>query len=356
MSVQEPDSAKAEAFAAWMLSIVNSGMLSLMVSVGHRTGLFDTMAGMAPSSSAEIATAAGLDERYVREWLGAMTTGRIVELDPDTGTYRLPPEHAGIVTRAAGLENLASCAQNVAMLGLVESDIVRSFREGGGVPYARFPDFQHVMAEGSGAVHDAALIDGIIPLVDGLVDRLQAGIAVADVGCGSGHAINLMAEAFPKSEFVGYDFSEAGIEAGTAEAAAKGLSNATFEVRDAATLEGPPRFDLVTVFDAIHDQAQPRRVLKGIADCLREDGVFLCVDVRASSNVHENLEHPLGPFLYTISCMHCMTVSLAQNGEGLGAVWGEQKALELLAEAAFGDVEVKTVDGDILNNYYIARK
>jgi SAM-dependent methyltransferase len=141
-----------------------------------------------------------------------------------------------------------------------------------------------------------------------------------------------------------------------AEAAAKGLSNATFEVRDAATLEGPPRFDLVTVFDAIHDQAQPRRVLKGIADCLRDDGVFLCVDVRASSNVHENLEHPLGPFLYTISCMHCMTVSLAQNGEGLGAVWGEQKALELLAEAAFGDVEVKTVDGDILNNYYIARK
>jgi SAM-dependent methyltransferase len=356
VSVHELDSAKAEAFAARMISIINSGMLSLMVSVGHRTGLFDTMAGMAPSSSAGIATAAALDERYVREWLGAMTTGRIVELDPDTGTYRLPPEHAGIVTRAAGLENLASFAQNVAMLGLVESDIVRSFLEGGGVPYARFPDFQHVMAEGSGAVHDAALIDGILPLVDGLVDRLQAGIAVADVGCGSGHAINLMAEAFPKSRFVGYDFSEAGIAAGTAEAAAKGLSNATFEVRDAATLGRPPRFDLVTVFDAIHDQAQPRRVLKGIADCLRDDGVFLCVDVRASSNVHENLEHPLGPFLYTISCMHCMTVSLAQNGEGLGAVWGEQKALELLAEAGFGDVEVKTVDGDIVNNYYIARK
>src|SRR3954454_24376022 len=268
-----------------MLSIINSGMLSLMVSVGHRTGLFDAMAGMAPSTSAEIASAAGLNERYVREWLGAMATGRIVELDPVTGMYHLPSEHAGIVTRAAGVDNLASFAQNVAMLGLVESDIVKRFREGGGVPYARFPDFQHVMAEGSGAVHDAALIDGILPLVDGLVDRLQAGIAVADVGCGSGHAINLMAEAFPKSPFVGYDFSEGGIAAGTAEAAAKGLSNATFEVRDAATLAGPPRFDLVTVFDAIHDQAQPRRVLKGIADCLRDDGVFLCVDVerRATS-------------------------------------------------------------------------
>jgi SAM-dependent methyltransferase len=356
VSVREPDSAKAEAFAGWMLSIINSGMLSLMVSVGHRTGLFDAMAGMAPSTSAEIASAAGLNERYVREWLGAMTTGRIVELDPESAMYHLPSEHAGIVTRAAGVDNLASFAQNVAMLGLVESDIVERFREGGGVPYARFPDFQHVMAEGSGAVHDAALIDGILPLVDGLVDLLQAGIAVADVGCGSGHAINLMAEAFPESRFVGYDFSEAGIAAGTAEAAAKGLSNATFEVRDAATLGRPPRFDVVTVFDAIHDQAQPRRVLKGIADCLRDDGVFLCVDVRASSNVHENLEHPLGPFLYTMSCMHCMTVSLAQNGEGLGAVWGEQKALELFAEAGFREVEVKTVDGDIVNNYYIARK
>jgi SAM-dependent methyltransferase len=339
-----------------MLSIINSGMLSLMVSVGHRTGLFDTMAGMAPSTSAEIASAAALNERYVREWLGAMTTGRIVELDPETGKYRLPSEHARFVTRAAGVDNLASFAQNVAMLGLVESDIVERFREGGGVPYARFPDFQHVMAEGSGAVHDAALIDGILPLVDGLVDRLQTGIAVADVGCGSGHAINLMAEAFPKGRFVGYDISEAGIAAGTAEATAKGLSNATFEVRDAATLAGPRRFDLVTVFDAIHDQAQPRRVLKGIADCLRDGGVFLCVDVRASSNVHENLEHPLGPFLYTMSCMHCMTVSLAQNGEGLGAVWGEQKALGLFAEAGFREVEVKTLDGDIINNYYIARR
>ena len=356
MAIQEIDAAKAEAFAHQMGTIINDGMLTLMISVGHRTGLFDTMAGLAPSTSAEIAEAAGLNERYVREWLGAMTTGRIVEHDPEAGTYHLPPEHAGMVTRAAGPNNFAAFTQFVAMLGNVEPDIVESFRKGGGVPYARYPEFQTLMAEMSGQVYDVALIDGVLPLVDGLVDRLRAGIDVADVGCGAGHAVNLMAQAFPNSRFVGYDFSEEGVAQGAKEADELGLTNARFEVKDAATLTGPPQFDLVTVFDAIHDQAQPRRVLKGIADVLRDDGVFLCVDIQASSHVHENLDHPLGPFLYTVSCMHCMTVSLALDGEGLGAAWGEQKALELLGEAGFGDVKVETVEGDIINNYYIARK
>jgi SAM-dependent methyltransferase len=164
-----------------------------------------------------------------------------------------------------------------------------------------------------------------------------------------------MARAFPKSRFTGYDFSEEGIALGQREAKAWGLTNATFELKDAATLDGSRQFDLITTFDSVHDQAKPRRVLKGIHDALRPGGVYLCVDIAASSNVEENLDHPLGPFLYTISTMHCMTVSLALGGEGLGTVWGEQKARELLAEAGFTDVQVKQVAGDILNNYYIAR-
>src|SRR6188508_2374038 len=155
MTETEYDTARADAFAERMLDMLNGGALMVMTSVGHRAGLFDALAELDAASSEELANAAGLNERYVREWLGAMTTGRIVELDPESGMYHLPSEHAGIVTRAAGVDNLASFAQNVAMLGLVESDIVERFREGGGVPYARFPDFQHVMAEGSGAVHDA---------------------------------------------------------------------------------------------------------------------------------------------------------------------------------------------------------
>jgi SAM-dependent methyltransferase len=356
MTIQELDAARTEAFAGQLLGVINGGMLSMMVSVGHRTGLFDTMAGLPPADSQTIADAAGLQERYVREWLGAMVTGQIVELDPVAGTYRLPPEHAAMVTRAAGPDNFASFAQFVAMLGKVEDGIVDAFREGGGVPYSEYPEFQRLMAEESAQVFDAVLVDVVLPLVPGLVERLQEGIDVADVGCGQGHAINLMAKAFPQSRFVGYDFSEEGITAGRDEASSLGLANARFEVKDAATLDGPPAFDLITTFDAVHDQADPARVLKGIAEALRPGGVYLCVDIQASSHVHENVDHPLGPFLYTVSCMHCMTVSLALDGEGLGAAWGQQKAEEMMRDAGFTEIDVKTVEGDIINNYYIARK
>jgi 2-polyprenyl-3-methyl-5-hydroxy-6-metoxy-1,4-benzoquinol methylase len=165
-----------------------------------------------------------------------------------------------------------------------------------------------------------------------------------------------MAKAFPNSHFTGYDFSEDGIAAATAEARKLGLTNANFEVKDAATLDATGKFDLVTVFDAIHDQAQPRKALKAISDSLKPDGVLLMVDIQASSNLAENLEHPLAPMLYGVSTMHCMTVSLALNGEGLGTVWGEQKARELLNEAGFNQIDVRNIEGDILNSYYICRK
>jgi SAM-dependent methyltransferase len=350
------DAEAAEAFAGQLVGVLNSGMLTLMISIGHRTGLFDTMSRLPAADSGTIAAAAGLKERYVREWLGAMTTGRIVEHDAEAGTFRLPAAHAGSLTRAAGPDNLASYTQFVGMLGKIEDQVVDSFRNGGGVPYSEFPDFQRLMAEDSAQVFDATLVDVTVPLVPGLVERLTAGIDVADVGCGSGHAINLLAEAYPNSRFVGYDFSAEGVAAGRAEAKAKGLRNARFEERDAATLGGPAAFDLVTTFDSVHDQAHPARVLQGIHDMLRPGGTYLCVDVQASSDVAGNVDHPLGTFLYTVSCMHCMTVSLALDGDGLGAAWGEQLALTMLGEAGFSDIDVRTVEGDIINNYYIARR
>ena len=356
MAMQEVDQGRAEAFAGQLVGVLNDAMLSLMVSIGHRTQLFDAMAEMDWVDSHQIAEAAGLQERYVREWLGAMTAGKIVDHDPPTGTYRLPPEHALSLTRAAGIGNLASFSQFVAMLGKVEDGITEAFRNGGGVPYSAVPEFQRLMAEDSAQVFDATLLDVTLPLVTGLTARLEEGIDVADVGCGSGHAINLMAEAYPNSRFVGYDFSSEGIAVATAEAAVAGLTNARFEVRDAATLSGPPAFDLVTTFDAIHDQAHPARVLQGIHDMLRPGGTYLCVDIQASSDHAGNVDHPMGPFIYTVSTMHCMTVSLALDGDGLGTAWGEQLALSMLAEAGFADVQVARVPGDFLNNYYIATK
>jgi SAM-dependent methyltransferase len=356
MTTQAIDQARAEAFAGQMVGVMNGAMLALMTSIGHRAGLFDKLSGLPPSTSEEIAAAAGLNERYVREWLGAMTTGGVVEYDPANRTYRLPPEHAVSLTRAAGPNNLATMTQFVSLFGNVEDEILASFQKGGGVPYARFGKFQELMAEESAQIFDATLLESTLKLVPGLTQRLEEGIDVLDVGCGKGHAINVMAKAFPKSRFTGYDFSEEGVAAGTAEAKAMGLGNATFAIQDAATFGDGAAFDLITVFDAIHDQADPAAVLANIARALRPGGVFLMVDVAASSNLEENLQHPLGPMMYSISTMHCMTVSLALGGAGLGTMWGDQVARKMLADAGFTFLDMKRVEGDIINAYYIARK
>jgi 2-polyprenyl-3-methyl-5-hydroxy-6-metoxy-1,4-benzoquinol methylase len=352
---QPIDQAKSEAFAQLMLGILNQGALSLMISIGHKTHLFDSMSSMAPSTSEQIASAAGLNERYVREWLAAMVTGRIIEYDPAQGTYRLPAEHAAWLTRDAGMQNMAFQAQYIVLLANVQGQIVDCFSKGGGVSYASFPDLLRLIGEESEEVVDSTLLQVTLPLVPELVERLQAGIDVADIGCGSGHALNTMAQAFPRSRFTGYDFTQESIAFAQAEAEQLGLTNAHFEVRDVSHLDIVDRYDFITAFDSIHDQARPAEVLKAIENALRPGGVFLMLDIRASSKLEENMKHPLGPFFYTVSCNHCMTVSLADNGAGLGTMWGEQVASQMLHEAGFTHVEVKHVKGDATNSYYIAR-
>ena len=357
------DQSKAEAFAGKMMDILNSSMLGLMISIGHQTRLFDIMSKLAvPSTSTEIAKVANLNERYVREWLGAMVTGRIVEYNPANSKYNLPPEHASFLTRNAGIDNLAVFTQYIALLGDVEHEVIECFSKGGGVPYSAFPRFQQLQAEETARVFDARLISQIIPLVDGLSDRLIAGIDVLDIGCGQGHAINLMAKTFPNSRFYGYDISEEGIEAAREEAKRMALTNVRFEVKDVASINEYEKYDLITAFDVIHDQAQPAKVLTEIHHALcrgKEEGagIFLMQDIAASSKLEENIESPLAPSLYTVSTMHCMTVSLAYNGEGLGAVWGRQRAERMLKEAGFSEkIKVKQVPGDIMNYYYIVQK
>lgn len=354
MSVAELDTAKQEAFAGRVVQMVNDGCLGLMTGLGHESGLFDTMAGMAPATSEEIARAAGLNERYVREWLGAMVVGGIVEYASAGARYALPPEHAASLTRAAGPDNLARIAQDLGMLGEVEQRVLEAFRTGNGVPYSGYPRFQALQAEESREVFDLALVDGIVPLVDGLAERLRGGIDVLDVGTGQGHAVNVLARAFPASRFRGLDVSEDGITAARAEATEWGLSNADFQLGDGAELSGS--YDLITAFDVIHDLARPARTLAAIAGALNDDGVFLMGDIAASSRLEENIDHPLGPALYTFSVFYCMSVSLSEGGEGLGTVWGEQTALRMLGEAGFSRIDTQRVEGDILNVYYVARR
>lgn len=353
------DAAKAEAFAGDLVTTLNQGALSLMISVGHRSGLFDAMSQMAPATSSEIAARAGLNERYVREWLGAMVTGGVVNVNPATLQFSLPPEHAAYLTRAAAADNLAVIAQYIPLLGAVEDDIVDCFRQGGGVPYSRFSRFHEVMAEDSGQSVLSSLESHILPLVPGLHDLLSKGIRVLDVGCGRGRILNRLASLYPASRFVGMDLSQEAVAYARDHASSAGRDNVEFQAVDLGDFDRTAEvesFDFVTTFDAIHDQAKPLNVLKGIHRALKLDGVYLMQDISGSSHIHKDVDHPLGTLLYTISCMHCMTVSLAQGGEGLGAMWGEEKTREYLQKAGFRSIVTHRLAHDIQNNWYVVTK
>src|SRR6266545_8254208 len=272
------DAAKADAFADRLLTTLNNGALCLMIAVGHRSGLFDAMRALPPSTSAEIARHAGLNERYVREWLGAMVTGRVIEVDPATQRFSLPPEHAAYLTRSAGADNIGVFTQYISLLGGVEDEIVECFKKGGGVPYAKFPRFHEVMAEDSGQSVLSSLESHIVKLVPGLAERFTAGIQMLDVGCGRGRIMNRLAELYPKSRFTGMDLSSEAILSAWQDAADKKLRNIEFIVADLSHFDENAEaesFDLVATFDAIHDQAKPLNVLRGIRRTLRPDGIYL---------------------------------------------------------------------------------
>jgi ubiquinone/menaquinone biosynthesis C-methylase UbiE len=345
-----------EEFAERMVGAIDAASVAILLSIGHQTKLFDTLAELPPATSAQIADAAGLTERYVREWLGGVVAGRIVDYDPAAQTYSLPRHRAAVLTRAAGPDNLSRVAQFIPLLAEVEQKVIGCFRTGGGLAYSEYPRFHTLMAEQSGEVFEAALVDLILPMADGLPDKLRAGAELADIGCGSGHAINVMAQAFPASRFTGIDFSEEGLAAGRAESERLGLTNTTFAQHDVAALDIADAYDVITAFDAIHDQAHPAQVLANIYRALRPGGVFLMVDIKASSRVEDNIGVPFASYLYTVSTMHCMSVSLGLEGDGLGTVWGRQLATSMLADAGFGDVAVREIESDPINFYYVARK
>jgi len=181
----------------------------------------------------------------------------------------------------------------------------------------------------------------VLPLVSGLPDRLEAGIDVLDLGCGRGVALATLARRFPRSRFLGVDFSAEAIGWAREQVEQDRLPNLRYETRDAANFDAESAFDVIFTFDAIHDQARPDIVLANIARALRDDGVYLMQDIHASSSHHGDMDHPVGPLLYTISTLHCMTVSLAVGGMGLGTMWGRETARRMLAEAGFRSIEIK---------------
>ena len=347
---------KSEKFVSRLIDIINYGSLNIMISIGYRTGLFDTLSGLHPSSSREIAEKSGLNERYVREWLGSMVTGGIVDYDPVKKLYILPSEHAAWLTRAATPDNVAVTTQWFSVLASVEDKIIDCFKNGGGLSYGEYNRFHEVMADESRQTVIVPLIDQLLPLAEGITEKLKSGINVLDLGCGSGLALVEMAKIFPNSNFTGYDLSEDAVKTGMSNASDLGLKNVNLKAMDISLIDEKDQYDFITTFDAVHDQAKPDVVLKNIFNALKNDGTYFMQDIAGSSFVEKNMDHPIGSFLYTISCLHCMSVSLGQDGKGLGAMWGKELAIEMLKEAGFTGIEVKELPHDPINYYYIVRK
>ena len=349
------DEARVEQFAGRLMATYTEATVTLMIDVASRAGLLEALAA-GDGTSTDVADRAGLVERYVRECLGSLVTAGIVEYDPATRRYALPPEHAACLTGPGSL-NLTPLARLNTLLARHVDGVTRAFREGGGVPYEEFrPEFTDVVDAGNRGLLDEQLTAGILPATGALPARLAVGTRVADVGCGTGHAVNLLARAYPRSSFVGYDLAPDAIAQARAEAAEWGLPNASFEVQDVRQLPTDPPFGAVFAFDAIHDQADPAGVLARVHAALEPGGVFVMVDIKAASALEDNVSNPLAPWIYGVSTLHCLTVSLAQGGAGLGTAWGEQLALQMLAEAGFVDVTVHDVPDDPFDSVYLALK
>jgi 2-polyprenyl-3-methyl-5-hydroxy-6-metoxy-1,4-benzoquinol methylase len=356
MSTMIESTPGADVYAGRIARTLNSGFIALMISVGHRTGLFDVMAALPPSTSSEIAVAAGLTERYVREWLAAMTTAHIVDHDPRTSTYFLHIEYAAVLSRGAGADNLAPAAQILALVASVEDQVVEGFRRGGGVSVEAYQRLSEIVSAEKCRFVDESYIETMLDFIPGMSLRLSGGATVLDAGCGDGAVLNLMARMFPRSVFRGFDISARAIGQARERAMEAELPNIDFVAGDMATLDEPRTYDLVLALESIHEVGFPRIVLRRIVAALKGDGVFLMQEIAASSHVSLNIDHPFAPMFYALSTMHALPIALGKEGEALGRMWGKERAIQLLGEAGFRNLRFDAMAGDALSYYCVAMK
>jgi 2-polyprenyl-3-methyl-5-hydroxy-6-metoxy-1,4-benzoquinol methylase len=351
------DTTRAEQFAGNLVDTYNKASLTMIISLGHRSGLFDNMAGQQPSTSQQIADLAKLNERYVREWLGAMVAGGVVEYSAENKSYKLPDEHAAFLTRAAGADNFAVFAEFIFAVAENGDNVLNCFKNGGGITYDKFHRFYHAMDEDQSII--GTFFSQFLPSTPALTEQLEKGISVLDAGCGTGGLLNRLASEFPNSRFTGLDLTEYAIEIARDNAKKKGLTNIEFLIQDLTNFDEaalPDQYDLVMTIDAIHDQQKPINVLMGLKTTLKPGGTYLMVDINGTGHLHKDAEMPFAQLLYSISCMHCVPVSLGQGGDGLGAMWGEEKIREYISTAGFADIETKNFETDPLNNWFLISK
>ncbi len=352
------------AFSDKLIDILNYGAVNLAIGIGYNLKLFDVLDDQAAPVSVEaLAELSSLDPRYLKEWLAIMVTAGIIYPSPENPeAYLLPKDHGDLLCRRAGSNNLGVYCQEIPLLTACAMEQVKNgFKTGDGVPFSAYPDFQAFMTELADAKHEQVLVREFLPSVDNgtLVRDLGEGIRVCDLGCGQGTAVHLMARAFPNSRFVGLDNHGQAIASARQKARDLSLTNAKFRQLDATTLSRDASlaqgFDWVCAFDAIHDQSHPLKALKGVKHILKPSGCFSMIDIKAGSAIRDNMDHPMAPFLYTVSLMHCMPVGLNDQGRGLGMMWGQQQAMALLAEAGFSRVSVEQIPNDAFNLHFLCR-
>jgi 2-polyprenyl-3-methyl-5-hydroxy-6-metoxy-1,4-benzoquinol methylase len=337
------DEAKLEAFVGQAVVDMGAAISGLLLHIGDRLGLYKAMAGAGPITSATLAQRTGTAERYVREWLANQAAGGYVDYDPTRGTFELPAEQALVVAHEDSPVFLAGAFETIASCYADHDMFVDAFRTGAGVHWQAHDErlFSGVVRlfRPSYAAH---LVDDWLPTLDGVVDRLRAGAKVADLGCGHGASTIIMAQAFEHSTFAGFDIHEPSIRSARAAASAAGVNpRATFDVAPAEDLPGHG-YDLVCLFDALHDMGDPVGVARHIRQALAPDGTLLLVEPNAGDALEQNL-NPVGRAYYGLSTVICTPGSLAQEvGLGLGAQAGERQLATLLREAGFSHVRRAT--------------
>ena len=349
---QQVDETKVEEFVGKALGDMSGLTTVLLAGIGDRLGLFRDLAENGPATSEELARRAGINERYGREWLSAMSASGYLAYAPDTGRFWIPPEHVPVLAQERGPVFFGGFYEM--LLGMVHAvdPVTEAFRAGGGVEQSLYPAATYDgMDRATASWHENHLLQEWIPAVPEIVAALEKGIEVADVGCGRGRAVCKMAQAFPNSRFVGFDIFQPNVDAANETAKEFGVADRVrFEQRDVS--KGlPATYALITTFDVIHDAADPRGLLRVIREALEPDGHYLCLDINCSDKLEENAG-PLGALFFGMSVFYCMTTSLAQNGEGLGtAGLHPHKLDELSSEAGFSSCTKLALDNPFNNLY-----
>ena len=348
------DQAKVEAFVGKVLLDTSATMVTMLVVIGDRLGLFKDLAAHGPTTSVELADRAGIHERYAREWLGAMATAGYLEYDAALRRFTLPPEHAPALAEENGPFFFGGVHQMIPAAVAVLGRITDAFRKGGGVPYEAYDsDWWDGMERFTNTWFENLLNQQWIPSMPKVREKLERGARVADVGCGRGRALIKLAQIYPNSRYVGYDIFGPSIERASANARAAGVDDRVSFRQFDASKGLPEQHDVITTFDVVHDAADPLGLLRAIRKALLPDGVYVCLDVNCSHNLEENIG-PLGALFHGFSVLYCMTTSLGAGGLGLGTLgFHESKVREMCMEAGFNGVRRVPLENPFNNLYEI---